>query len=412
MSNPATTFVSRARTTIVDRLRARGWLTYPAHSESLVAFQGAMAWVRDHLIHGEGVAADDSMTSVDVRATSEIVECLKYWGEREEVARLSTWLAAREARGGGILPEVTIEPDNEPVRAAKRAQREGRGSEALQLLQSVSAGTLRRGGLPAGAGRRRFCPLTTATAAGQWFEVGNWTEGEPLFQTVLAHLAQGGGFEAVVESGAPRVQYAACVAAYLNALHFRLLSGFERTAPMFPETIPPEDGRFVLVERVLIESGASRVIDAGCGKGRFIKLLKQRHPQIDARAVDISTSMLKMLPPDIRVQAGSLLDLALPDGTGDFVFCIEALEHAVNARAALRELARVTSPAGYLLIIDKCASRLGSMEICDWEQWFDADEVKSWLVEEGFQVDVQRGVFKPGEKDLDDRFLCWIARRS
>jgi len=378
----------------------------------LVAFQRAIAWIHEHGVGEEGVAADDSMKSVDVRATTEIVECLRQWGEHDEAARLAEKLTARDVRSIGSLPVVTVEPGNPSVREAKNAHRKGLQGEMERLLRAASANGLRGGGLPGVAESRRLCPLSTATAAGLWFASGNWTEGEPLFQAVLKHLARGGGFEATVASGAPRVQYAACVSAYLTALHFRLRSGFERTAPLFPETIPPEDGRFVVVERGLTESDARCVIDAGCGKGRFIRLLKQRHPQIDAWAVDISTAMLKRLPPEIHVQEGSLLDLGLPDGAGDFVFCIEALEHAVNARAALRELARVTSRAGQLLIIDKCADRLGSMEICDWEQWFDADEVTSWLVEEGFRVEVQRGVFKPGEKDLDDRFLCWIARRS
>ena len=181
---------------------------------------------------------------------------------------------------------------------------------------------------------------------------------------------------------------------------------------MFPESIPPQDGRFVLVESLTREVVPRTVIDAGCGKGRFIRLLKERQPQIDAIAVDISVSMLGRLSSDIRVQVGSLLDMGLPNETGDFVFCIEALEHAVNARGAVRELARVTSSSGVLLIIDKCASSLGSMEICDWEQWFDAEDVTKWLEDEGFRVEVQRGIRKPGGLDLDQRFLCWIARRS
>lgn len=368
-----------------------------------------MTWVRGHMIPGQGMASDDLMASVDLPATREMIWCLKQWGERDEADRLESWISES---GGHDLPLLEIGAGNDAVRAAVAAHREGDLQKVESLLKAAAEERLPGGGLPGIAGDRRLCPLTTSAAAALWFQSGNWDDGEVAFQALLTHFSEGGGFGAAVPDKAANIQYAACVAAYLKALHFRLRSGFERTAYMFPESIPPEDGRFVLVESLTKGAVPRTVIDAGCGKGRFIRLLKQRHPQIEGVAVDISVSMLGMLPSDIKVQVGSLLDMGLPDEAGDFVFCIEALEHAVNARGAVRELARVTSSSGMLLIIDKCASSLGSMEICDWEQWFDADDVTNWLEEEGFRVEVQRGINKPGGLGLDKRFLCWIARRS
>jgi ubiquinone/menaquinone biosynthesis C-methylase UbiE len=121
--------------------------------------------------------------------------------------------------------------------------------------------------------------------------------------------------------------------------------------------------------------------------------------------------MLSLLPQEISTCEGSLIATGLPSGVADYVFCIEALEHAVNARAGIRELSRITKDDGMLVVIDKSTKYLGSMQLCDWEQWFDEKEVTGWLQEEGFHVEVRHGISKPGTKIPDSRFLTWIARR-
>ena len=333
--------------TALSGLRRR--LREGAPFSSLEAYRRCMAWLDAHC----GLLAEGCALESEVRAC--LVQMLELWGETERAARV------------GALP------------VAPGPKTSGESPKALMFARG---------------------------AAGH-FSAGGAEAGEADFRRLLRMQDRAGGFGAGELSAGFET-----AGAFLKCLHERLLCNFERTAPIFPSEISPEDGRFQLIEELLRAFGKTPcVADIGCGKGRMIRLLKQRHPGICATAVDISDAMLSLIPQDIRARRGSLLHNGLPPASMDFVFCVEALEHAVNARGAVRELARITAAGGTLLIIDKCVSWLGSMEICDWEQWFDEQEVSRWLVQEGFEVEVRRGIRKPGQEAPDMRFLCWIARK-
>jgi SAM-dependent methyltransferase len=113
--------------------------------------------------------------------------------------------------------------------------------------------------------------------------------------------------------------------------------------------------------------GCKRILDAGCGNGRYSKFIV-RHADADAliTAFDISQRMLKRARkrlPRGRVSqvAADLTRLPYPDAFFDAVVCGWVLEHLPDPRPGLTELARVLQPGGKLLLLVTEDTLTGSM---------------------------------------------------
>jgi malonyl-CoA O-methyltransferase len=178
----------------------------------------------------------------------------------------------------------------------------------------------------------------------------------------------------------------------------------------FPSTIDP---RIYHVRVILDHFGdlsGCRVLDAGCGKGRFARILKERHPGAEIWGLDISEEMLKFVPPEIHTRAGLLTELPFEDASFDCAYATESLEHAVEIDRAIRELCRVLKPGGKLVIIDKNAEHFGRLQTPAWEKWFHRDELESLLRRDCREVSSQ---FISYWEDVapDGMFIVWLASK-
>jgi SAM-dependent methyltransferase len=96
-----------------------------------------------------------------------------------------------------------------------------------------------------------------------------------------------------------------------------------------------------------------RVLDAGCGPGRFT--LEMLRLGAHVTALDISPRQLELLRarvPDVDAQIGDITDLSgFPDDSFDVTVCFGGpLSYVVDrAEQAVAELARVTKPGGNVL---------------------------------------------------------------
>src|SRR5262249_33658357 len=103
--------------------------------------------------------------------------------------------------------------------------------------------------------------------------------------------------------------------------------------------------------------GCKRILDAGCGNGRYTRfLLREADSDATITAFDLSQRMLKRARrrgPSSRVSFGSaaLPRLPYPDGLFDAVVCGWVLEHLPDPRPGLSELARVMKPGAKLLLM-------------------------------------------------------------
>jgi malonyl-CoA O-methyltransferase len=107
------------------------------------------------------------------------------------------------------------------------------------------------------------------------------------------------------------------------------------------------------VMRLMPDLGGKRVLDAGCGTGRYTVRALQQQARF-AVSLDLSVGMLRQ----VRQKGGSRLvradvcALPVPEAGFDVVICAFMLEHTRDFRRAVAELGRVTAPGGTILLTD------------------------------------------------------------
>ena len=103
--------------------------------------------------------------------------------------------------------------------------------------------------------------------------------------------------------------------------------------------------------------GCKRILDAGCGNGRYLKLLlKRADPDAVLTGCDLSAAMLRRARRRLRSErpllvTADLTRLPYRDQLFDAVVCGWVLEHLPDPILGLRELARVLRPGGKLLLL-------------------------------------------------------------
>jgi SAM-dependent methyltransferase len=95
------------------------------------------------------------------------------------------------------------------------------------------------------------------------------------------------------------------------------------------------------------------VLDAGCGGGRYARLLGSQGARVIA--ADLSSAVAKAATlcapfPDVLVLQADLLDLPLAEGAFDLVYSIGVLHHTPDPRRAFHEIARCVKPGGRLAV--------------------------------------------------------------
>lgn len=178
----------------------------------------------------------------------------------------------------------------------------------------------------------------------------------------------------------------------------------------FPSTIDPR----IQHVRVLLKFFGSltdkRVLDVGCGKGRFARVLQGQNPGADIWGLDIAEEMLRFVPAGIHTVAGSMTELPFAASTFDCVYATESLEHAVEIERAVQEMCRVLKPGGKLLIVDKNAEHWGKLKTPDWERWFRRDELEKLLARDCRKVSSE---YVSYWEDVapDGLFVVWFAQK-
>jgi ubiquinone/menaquinone biosynthesis C-methylase UbiE len=190
----------------------------------------------------------------------------------------------------------------------------------------------------------------------------------------------------------------------------RIRAAFEEAAAdeeHFPSTIDPRIYHVRLVLEHLGE-GRRRVLDAGCGKGRFARIVAAELPGTEVWGLDISAAMLASAPSPVRRCQASLTELPFADGAFDGAYATESLEHAVEIGRAVAELCRVVRPGGRIAIIDKNAAHWGRLETPEWERWFGRREMEKLLARHCRQV-TSREISYWEDVAPDGLFLAWLA---
>ena len=181
------------------------------------------------------------------------------------------------------------------------------------------------------------------------------------------------------------------VACRFDALHGR-----------FKSTVASDDYRLRGVVEAVGPVRGLRILDLGCGKGRFARMLQSQGASV--AGIDLSAAMLQEAAGIDRIRASAR---RLPFGLAAFdaVIAIEVFEHLDRAlrRAALAEARRVLRPGGVIVIVDK---NIGSLNA--HRPWLPSFAVKQldqyrgrWMYPRGSRV--RERWFWPGAQQREMR---------
>lgn len=254
------------------------------------------------------------------------------------------------------------------------------------------------------------CSPGLAQIAICWYKTGQPDRADRALAWLERHQQEDGGFLGSYGPGAayfPDAEPAWAVKYFLDAHRLRTLAFFERNAHRFPAAVDPTDGR---AQAILAHvRDGDRVIEIGCGKGRFLGALRSAGRTVTLTGVDISPAMLAQAPAGIDAREGSLESVPCPDDSFDVVFAVEAIEHAASVESAIAEMLRLARPGGRIIIIDKQQSHWGKLDCPSWERWPEAEHLRR-LLAQGCD-DITCDSVGYDDQPADGLMLVWHGRK-
>jgi 2-polyprenyl-6-hydroxyphenyl methylase/3-demethylubiquinone-9 3-methyltransferase len=178
-------------------------------------------------------------------------------------------------------------------------------------------------------------------------------------------------------------------------------SRFDTLRARFKRVLADDDPRLTSVLGALNPLDGRRVLDLGCGKGRFAKALRAHGARVVG--LDVSGGMLAEADSGrLELLQGSARQLPLATASFDRVVAIEVFEH-LDPRSldvVCGEVRRVLRPGGIFVVVDK--------NVYSWNarrRWLPSVAVK-W-------IDERRGrwMYSPGEPVRERWFVPRGLRR-
>jgi ubiquinone/menaquinone biosynthesis C-methylase UbiE len=130
-----------------------------------------------------------------------------------------------------------------------------------------------------------------------------------------------------------------------------IAASYEKARALAPETV--RLWRHLLSTH-LDSTDVSRIIDLGCGTGRFSEILAG-HFGVQVIGIDPSQKMVdqarrKPATPNVSYRQGSAEALPLTDGSADLVWMSMICHHLIDPSSTAKECHRILRPGGYVCI--------------------------------------------------------------
>ena len=140
---------------------------------------------------------------------------------------------------------------------------------------------------------------------------------------------------------------------------------------------------------------AGKLLDVGCGGGRFLNRMKKRGWQVegvdfDAQAIEKATAHY-----GIKAHVGDLTQCALPPNSFDAITMSQTIEHLHDPNATLIECLRILKPGGLLVMTTPNVKSIGAGEFgAFWRGWeaprhlhlFSVESLRLLTQRAGFEV--------------------------
>ncbi|QFJ54994.1 methyltransferase domain-containing protein [Pseudobutyrivibrio xylanivorans] len=289
-----------------------------------------------------------------------------------------------------------------------------------QAMNSISKFQKESGAIPALNNVDWVCSTGVFQLALVWFKLGKIENGDKAFEYACKLQNESGGWFGSYlsennldekNSYFPSREISWACKYFLDALYYKNFAEFNMDSDTFIDEISKNDDRYknVLEAVKSIGKGKAKVLDIGCGKGRYLKRIIEDLPLNNYYAVDISPYVMKYINDErIECKQGTLTNIQFPDDYFDCVYTCEALEHSIDIDSAIREMSRVTRAGGLIVVVDKNKKKLGQLDIGEWEQWFDINELRSIMEKYCSEVKVNNDISYENKK-ADGLFVAWIG---
>lgn len=144
-----------------------------------------------------------------------------------------------------------------------------------------------------------------------------------------------------------------------------------------------------------------KVVEIGCGSGRFIASVKAARPDLEAFGCDVSRAALEAAKTRTQVHFEAASAEALPYADGSFagVLMIDVLEHLEHMGPGLAEVRRIMQPGGVFHLVFPCEGHPATLhgrfktlanlkrKFAGHVQQIAPSQLKRTLVEAGFTID-------------------------
>lgn len=108
--------------------------------------------------------------------------------------------------------------------------------------------------------------------------------------------------------------------------------------------------------------GDERVLDVGCGPGRWVPSIRQQLPNVSYYGLDLYSSMMLTHPALACVTVGDAQRIPFADATFDVVMANHMLFHVPDVERALREFRRVLKPGGVVMATTNSVQNLPEVQ--------------------------------------------------
>lgn len=136
------------------------------------------------------------------------------------------------------------------------------------------------------------------------------------------------------------------------------------------------------VQRAAMTTPITCAYDVGCGFGRLTPVLSEFASVVvgfEREATLIATAR-QLLPALEFIEVASLETLPAPDASAELVMTFTVLQHLAEeaAEAVTREMARVLSPAGHILVVEETDPALEAGDVAQAEAGYTRGRPWSW----------------------------------
>ncbi len=149
----------------------------------------------------------------------------------------------------------------------------------------------------------------------------------------------------------------------------------------------------------LAHETAGKLLDVGCGGGRFLNRMKKRGWLVEGVDFDALATERATARYGVKTHVGDLTQCALPANSFDVITMSQTIEHLYDPKATLIESLRILKPGGLLVMTTPNVKSIGAGEFGSfWRGWeaprhlhlFSVDSLQRLTQSAGFKVSEAR----------------------